>query len=174
MELGATAADRFRGKYRITESGCWEWTAARGRKGYGRMGISSNRTALAHRVSWELARGPIPDGALVLHSCDNPPCVNPDHLWLGSFGDNYNDMVKKGRAVFRGATGERHPMRLYPELAESFRGEGNPCARLKEYEIITIRGLVAAGCSQRSVARAFNVTQTRVWQIANRRAWVHV
>lgn len=165
---------RFRRKYRVAPNGCWVWTAATSGKGYGRYGVAGNRTALAHRVSWELTHGPIPNGALVLHNCDNPPCVNPDHLRLGSFKDNYDDMVSRGRAVFRGATGDRHPMRLYPAIAKSFRGEGNPYSRLKEHEVVSIRGLVSAGCSQRSVARAFNVTQTRVWQIANRRAWVHV
>jgi hypothetical protein len=77
---------------------CWEF-AGPTRKGYGQLGVGSGRHISAHRISWELANGPIPDGMQVLHTCDNPPCVNPAHLFLGTHQDNMDDMVAKGRGA---------------------------------------------------------------------------
>lgn len=79
--------------------GCWEWTGYRAPAGYGQLGRGPRNEglALAHRLSWEFHYGPIPDGLLVCHRCDNPPCVRPDHLFLGTFVDNAQDMVSKGR-----------------------------------------------------------------------------
>lgn len=80
---------------------CWTWTAAfgQGQSGYGCFRQNSpRRTSPAHRVSWTLACGPIPEGKWVLHRCDNPACVRPDHLFLGDHDDNMADMAKKGRA----------------------------------------------------------------------------
>jgi hypothetical protein len=77
-------------------AGCWEWIADRTAKGYGRKRWGS-RVVLAHRLSWELANGPIPAGLSVCHHCDNPPCVRPSHLFLGTARENVRDMVQKGR-----------------------------------------------------------------------------
>lgn len=74
------------------EHGCWTWTWVRDRKGYGRW-----RNKLAHRVSWEVRNGPIPDGLYICHTCDNPPCVNPAHLYAGTHEDNTRDAVERGR-----------------------------------------------------------------------------
>lgn len=83
--------------------GCWIWTSRRDRKGYGRIGKSqgsrdSTRMVFAHRWSYEIHKGEIPDGLFVLHSCDNPPCVNPDHLRVGTHQDNMRDMMDRGRS----------------------------------------------------------------------------
>jgi len=76
---------------------CWLWQGAKvGQGGYGNFGVDKKHH-LAHRVSYELANGPIPDGMWVLHRCDNPPCVNPDHLFLGTRSDNMKDAHQKGR-----------------------------------------------------------------------------
>lgn len=84
------------------DSGCWLWMAARNARGYGCVGRDVGRGYwLAHRVSWELANGPIPDGLFVLHRCDVPSCVNPHHLFVGTNADNMRDMALKGRG--RGA-----------------------------------------------------------------------
>lgn len=94
-------AERFNKKWQpVTETGCWLWTGAI-TKGYGMIGsgLGDRRTLLAHRVSWELCNGPVPAGLHVLHKCDTPACVNPDHLFLGTHTDNMCDMTKKGRQV---------------------------------------------------------------------------
>ena len=82
-------------------TGCVEFAGSRDRKGYGRIGVQlgfcRHETRLAHRVAWELENGPIPDGLNVLHRCDNPPCCNTEHLFLGTLADNNKDMQAKGR-----------------------------------------------------------------------------
>ena len=80
-----------------TADGCWEWSGARSRNGYGKMAYGNGTTAGSHRVSYEVHRGPIPDGLFVRHKCDNPPCINPDHLELGTPADNSRDMVERNR-----------------------------------------------------------------------------
>jgi len=77
---------------------CWEWQATKYRNGYGNIWVpAEGRKLLAHRYSYALANGPIPDGFVVCHTCDNRSCVNPGHLWMGTQGDNLRDMVAKGR-----------------------------------------------------------------------------
>lgn len=121
-------AERFWEKVKKTPS-CWLWTGAHkdGRWPYGVLGGGASRVPkLAHRVSWELHHGPIPDGMNVLHKCDNPPCVRPDHLFLGTLSDNTQDMVAKGRAkFFGGKPGRKKGTKLSPEgLAKYRRSRG--------------------------------------------------
>jgi len=105
---------RLKSKVKIDEAtGCWVWQASLNTNGYGQFAFKG-RPRPAHRVSWELHNGPIPEGenayktANVLHRCDNPLCVNPDHLFLGDQSDNANDAVSKERWGKRGLTGEAH------------------------------------------------------------------
>jgi HNH endonuclease len=105
----ATLSERFWSK--VDKSGdCWVWTGSRDLKGYGKINIGCTPT-LAHRVSWQIKSGDIPEGLFVLHRCDNPPCVNPAHLFIGTAGDNVQDMMSKGRQR-KGwiRCGKGHPM----------------------------------------------------------------
>jgi hypothetical protein len=103
-----TKEERFNKKYIINDvTDCWEWTAALNNIGYGMFRWASNKMRSAHRVSYELFNGPIPDGMAVCHKCDNPKCVNPEHLWTGTLKQNAQDMVAKGRSG-RGMFGYKH------------------------------------------------------------------
>jgi hypothetical protein len=114
-----TAQQSFDEKY-IPEpmSGCWLWTNALNLDGYGKFHFELKRSS-AHRASWEIHRGPIPNGLQVLHKCDVPCCVNPDHLFLGTPKDNAQDCIKKGR---RG--------KVSREVAEEIRNSTETLAKL--------------------------------------------
>jgi hypothetical protein len=89
-------------KYEVTSSGCWEWIGSRDKDGYGRIRGSSHGKVWvkrAHRCSYEEHVGPIPEGLDVCHHCDNPPCINPDHLYAGTKSENMQDMVQRGRSA---------------------------------------------------------------------------
>jgi len=130
---------------------CWEWTAGKLSRGYGRIKING-KEQYAHRVSWELANGPIPDGMCVLHRCDNPSCVNPAHLFLGTQGDNVYDMHQKGRA---------------PDL----RGERNGRARISREDVHKIREMISQGISQTNIARQYEVTKQEINNINTGVSW---
>lgn len=108
--FGANLEDRLRRwGWTVTESGCWEWGGLRDPDNYGKVSVTGGRVQmLAHRAAYEVWVGPIPDGAVVMHKCDNPPCINPDHLSTGTQLDNIQDMVTKGRG-----RGRHSPQRLY-------------------------------------------------------------
>jgi hypothetical protein len=108
---------RFWSKVDRSES-CWVWTASRNAKGYGIFAQKHAHRQMSHRTAWELTYGVIPQGLRVLHRCDNPPCVRPEHLFLGTIADNQADMVAKGRSV-RGL--RQRNVRLTPELVTEIR-----------------------------------------------------
>src|SRR5215831_3340072 len=89
--------ERMMAKVTVTDDGCWEISGHRRRMGGYVLFNLGWRRIVAHRASWILHNGPIPEGMCVLHRCDNPPCVNPEHLWLGTQSDNVYDAIKKGR-----------------------------------------------------------------------------
>lgn len=133
---------------------CWEWTASINRKGYGGISTGSIRRGdykrhIASRVSWELHYGPIPDGMFVCHNCDNPPCVNPAHLWLGTHTENLQDMSAKGRA-------------------------STPSAKLTKEQVIEIRQLYADGMGQTAIAERYDVRHEAIYKIVHRLRWKHV
>jgi len=146
---------------------CWEWQGAKTKGGYGRITVHG-REQYAHRVSWNLARGPIPAGICVCHICDNRTCVNPAHLFLGTQLENIADRDAKGRQ----ARGARSGPRMHPE--RMLRGEQNKNARLQEWQILCIRTLAASGVSQADIARAYGVRSGTISKIVNGKAWAHV
>jgi hypothetical protein len=123
---------------------CWIWTGSRHKFGYGYI-RHEGRTLLAHRVSWQLSKGEIPSGLCVLHRCDNPPCVNPAHLFTGDHADNAADKVSKGRETAPGA-----------KLTSA-----------RVAEIIAARG----STSQRAIAERFGVSQGTVSLIYAGKIW---
>ena len=158
--------ERFWSK--VDRSGdCWEWTAFRDRNGYGWFSVGG-KTVRAHRQSWEMANGLIPDGLLVCHRCDNPPCVRADHLFLGTPHDNTNDAAAKGRM----ASGDRNGSRVHRERMP--RGEANPFSRLDESTVRAIRGRRDEGALLREIAAEFDVSLPQVHKIVTRSAWQHI
>jgi hypothetical protein len=135
-------------------SDCIEWTGPRHYSGYGQGRIPGDRRPRrAHRLVWEQVNGPIPDGLYVLHRCDNPPCVNVDHLFLGTQLDNMRDAKAKGRGW--------HP-----------RGELNPKTHLTESQVREIRELYAAGgISQITIGSKYGIRQTSVSAIVRGQTW---
>jgi hypothetical protein len=145
------------------EDECWTFQGYRNLKGYGTLGVGSRsdgtrRKALAHRIAYELFVGPIPEGLFVCHTCDNPPCVNPAHLFLGTNADNMADASAKGRMANNGAPS----------------GERNPSSKLNAAIAREVRRKHAGGCSQAALAREFGVSDFAIFGIVHRKTWVHV
>ena len=109
-------------------NGCIETTARRGAGGYGRLWFEG-RMWMAHRLAWTQAHGPIPRGLFVLHSCDNPPCINPDHLFLGTQLDNMRDAAQKGRLVSANAAKDRCPAGHPYDETNTYRRPDRPTSR---------------------------------------------
>jgi hypothetical protein len=129
-------------------------------------GTNEQRYAPAHRVSYEMHVGPIPDGHFVCHRCDNKLCVNPDHLFVGTHKDNMRDMAMKGRA----ASGLRHGRYTKPESI--LRGELNPNSKLTAEEASRIRDVYAKGGSSLSkLAAEFNVSKRTIHNVVQGIIW---
>lgn len=152
LARGDDYIDRSQGAH-----GCWNWIGARDPKGYGRVRIG-NQTELAHRVAWVEQNGPIPDGLFACHHCDNPSCVNPDHLFLGTVRDNAHDMVAKGRS----AKNDR-------------RGEDIGTAKLTVRQVQEMRAMyVPKVVTQPMLAALFGVSRSTVSAIVSGRNWAWV
>lgn len=137
-----------------TSGDCWTWMAACNRQGYGLIGIGSRSTRksaqLAHRVAYELEVGTIPSGLIVRHKCDNPPCVNPSHLEIGTRADNSRDMRVRGRSIV---------------------GELNPRSKLTANQVVLIRERLATGASVAVVARDFSMSCGAIKNIRSGKSW---
>jgi hypothetical protein len=137
--------------WNVDKSGdCWLWTAYRTPDGYGSVKSADGKTCVASRVSFELANGPIPEGLLVRHRCDNPPCVRPDHLELGTPKQNTADKIR----------------RTFDQ-----RGETNPSARLTWGQVEAIRRDRAAGFTYRELVAKYGTSQSNVAHIVKGETW---
>lgn len=139
----------------FNDNECWGWVGTKDKDGYGKFqfGIRSIR---AHRASWMIHNGNIPNKLLVLHKCDNPPCSNPEHLFLGDARDNNADMISKNR-------------QYYPE------GHLSSNAKLKKEDVIKIRELIKKGnVPQHKIGKMFNVSQQTISRIKENKAWRNI
>lgn len=149
-----TLPDRFWKKVqKAGEDECWNWTGATQAFGYGCIG-AKGRIKSAHRVSYEMAKGPIPDGICVLHKCDNPKCVNPKHLFAGTKKDNAIDRSSKGRG--------KHCV---------FRGEDHPSAKITASDVLEIR---ASTDKNVWLARKYGVSDAQICRIKRGERWGRV
>ena len=138
---------KFFDKVEKTDGGCWRWTGCLSQSGYGQL-KRGGKHYRAHRYSYELNFGPIKKDKIILHSCDNPSCVNPDHLSEGTNRDNSIDCAKKGRLNTR-------------------RGEKHPNAKLTDASVHEIRLLYKNGKTQAAIARDFSVRQDTISRLVN-------
>ena len=149
---GQTLRERFEIYTRRTE-GCWEWTGYRDSNGYGRLNVSG-RPILASRTSYLLHYGNIPGGSYVCHKCDNPACVNPEHLFLGTQADNVADMHAKGRQRKRGIPGmSHHAAKLTDDI---------------------VRHIRSSDASDAALSKELGVSRATVHAVRNNRTWTHV
>jgi hypothetical protein len=134
---------------------CWEWAACTNPKGYGQFRWDGMMRQ-AHRMAWQIVHGPIPEGMCVCHTCDNPACVNPEHLFIGTVADNNNDRDAKGRTVF-------------------MSGEDNGMTKLNREQVAEIKRMgEAMHHGQAEIASRYGVTRYAICDIARGRTWRHV
>lgn len=136
---------RFFSHVEVTAT-CWLWKGGRNRRGYGKTCLGGNSNATAHRVAYELFKAPIPEDKHVLHTCDNPSCVNPAHLWIGTTQDNKADQIRKDRGGMK----------------------------LKAEDVIEIRRLNLQGMGSQAIAYLYKVACSTISNIIKRRVWKHI
>lgn len=146
IDINLELIERFHEKWKLNEvTGCWDWTAATAGRGYGFMKRPGERKQIyAHRLSYLIHCGEIPDGLQVCHTCDNVLCVKPSHLFLGTSKDNAQDMKAKDRHL---------------------HGTRNAMAKFSADQVRHMHRLNAEGVSQGEIARIFSVAQATVWKI---------
>ena len=139
---------------KVEKKDCWLWKGGKLKTGYGIHNFGY-RSIGAHRAAWVIFNGPIPDGLLVCHKCDNPQCVNPDHLFVGTAQENHQDRAKKGRSA------DRH-------------GEKHPCNKFLDEDIVRIRKMHKEGIGQVEIANIYRVTPSTISLIVNHKRWSHI
>jgi hypothetical protein len=135
----------------LVRNNCWEWNGCKHTKGYGLFWGYKKQTR-AHRISWLLTNGD-PGKFWVLHHCDNPSCVNPSHLFLGTHDDNMQDRNKKERQT---------------------KGEKNGRSKIDEQKVLDIRKRYSNGERQNSIAMDYSISQNQISDIVNRKRWKHI
>jgi hypothetical protein len=146
--------ERFHAKYRKDESGCWIWIASCAGQGYGQIKLPGERRQIyAHRLSYLIHKGELPDGKQICHTCDNPKCVNPDHLFVGTSQDNHNDMTKKKRHTY---------------------GEKSATAKATTKDVLQMKAMIQAGVPQTKIASLFGLHQSTISKINRAERWKHL
>lgn len=146
-------AERFWARVDRSGEGCWLWLRGVNPQGYGVLGWRHQNRLLAHRVAWTLANGEPPGDRVIMHTCDNPQCVRPEHLVAGTAAENIADRNAKGRQA---------------------KGEAAGNAVLTEDLVIEARRLWAAGVEQKEIARRFGVERTVLHRAVQRKTWRHI
>jgi len=156
MTYNNSLSERFWKNVNIKEdSECWEWLKSTNKQGYGHLNIN-NKLCRANRIAYKISYGIIPSGLCVLHTCDNPLCVNPNHLWLGTHNDNMRDKVLKGRC-------------------SHLKEELNPNSKLTKIDVLTIRNLYDMnGYTQYKLAELYNVTRSCIKHVVNKDVWKNI
>ena len=148
------------------EKECWLWQANKNNMGYGMIqSLEYGRKILAHRASFIIKNGPIKDDICVLHRCDTPSCVNPNHLFLGTKLENNKDRDAKGRTRYG-----HNP--LYPPPI--FRGEDANSSKLTNTKVLEMRDLMSRGATTREMVVRYGIERSTVKRIRNRRTWKHI
>ncbi len=162
---------------------CWEWPGAKTEDGYGKIYSGVNgKYYRAHRVSWTIHNGAIPEGLIVCHTCDNPQCTNPNHLYIGTVYDNAWDRIKRGRTHI--STGEyvRPISKMeYSEWIQQIvaklsgrKGSINHFAVLNEEKVVQICEMILAKIPEKEIATEFNVCRGTISAIVSGKTWRHV
>jgi len=160
-----TLEQRLWSKVTKSDDGCWNWTAAKDKRGYGRLNLGQKKgIILAHRLSWILAFGDIPDGICVLHACDNPSCQRPDHLFLGTIADNIADMDAKGRRVTVSN----------PSYAPKVWGSKHHRATITESDVVEIRRLYSEGETVSALTKTYGMSRGNMQRLLRGKNWKHV
>lgn len=156
MAIPERIFQRVGASYDVDDNGCWVWAKSKDKDGYGVLYARENgkfSKFLAHRISYMLHVGDIPAGYLVCHTCDNPSCINPDHLFLGTHADNHKDRNQKERQS---------------------KGEEHGRAKLTEVDVLEMYRLHHDGVSAYRLSLMFGISSTQAWEIVNGKAWVYL
>lgn len=169
MSAHAGKRTDFWSKVVATPNGCREWQGTRRQgSGYGQVRVGG-RLLSAHRVAWERAFGPIPEGLFVCHRCDNPPCVELTHLFLGTCADNNADKLAKARH----SRGEAHSRACLGTKRNPARGERSGNAKLSTQQVLDIRQL-AGSMTKKDLGLRYGVTDVLIGKIVRKEIWTHV
>lgn len=167
--MKSTPETRFFRLVNKTDS-CWLWNGSKKSSGYGCFSFNGKRVR-AHRWAYEHFIGHIPEGLLVCHSCDVPACVNPEHLWVGTNGDNHKDMCRKRRHA-RHAISKSNKNTSGPKGTP--RGSRHGRARLTESDVLSIRDKLKNGSTLSSVAKLYGMNLASIFLIKHRKTWTHI